>query len=209
MSDPYAILGVSERASEIEIKHAYRELSRKYHPDANVDNPLVDITTEKFREVQEAYNQIMEESERGESHFNYSGYSEDYTKKSTGTSEDDLYFIVTLNYINASHFREALNVLNTIENHNARWFYFSAVANMGIGNNLIALNHAKKATNMEPGNIDYAKFYHQLQAGGGRYESYPYSSGQGSQDSCGTGNICCDLWCANTLCECIGGNLCL
>ena len=58
--NPYDVLGVSPDATDDEIKKAYRELSRKYHPDANVDNPLKDLAEEKFKEVQEAYDTILE-----------------------------------------------------------------------------------------------------------------------------------------------------
>ena len=59
MYDPYAVLGVGRNASEEEIKKAYRALSRKYHPDANVNNPKKEQAEEKFKEIQQAYQQIM------------------------------------------------------------------------------------------------------------------------------------------------------
>ena len=63
--DPYSVLGVSRDASEEEIKKAYKALSRKYHPDANINNPNKDQAEEKFKEIQAAYQQIMKERTEG------------------------------------------------------------------------------------------------------------------------------------------------
>ena len=60
MTDPYSVLGVDRNATEDEIKKAYRRLSRKYHPDANINNPHKDEAEAKFKEVQQAYKQIMD-----------------------------------------------------------------------------------------------------------------------------------------------------
>ncbi len=65
MIDPYQVLGVSRSASDDEIKKAYRNLSRKYHPDANINNPNKDQAEEKFKQVQQAYDQIMKEKQSG------------------------------------------------------------------------------------------------------------------------------------------------
>ena len=61
MRDPYQVLGVSRDATEEEIKKAYKKLSRKYHPDANINNPNKDQAEEKFKEIQQAYQQIMKD----------------------------------------------------------------------------------------------------------------------------------------------------
>ena len=67
MRDPYQVLGVSRDASDEEIKKAYRALSRKYHPDANVNNPNKEQAEEKFKEIQQAYQRIMDERQHGTS----------------------------------------------------------------------------------------------------------------------------------------------
>ena len=67
MTDPYQVLGVSRSASDEEIKKAYRTLSRKYHPDANVNNPNKDQAEERFKQVQQAYDLIMKEKQQGTS----------------------------------------------------------------------------------------------------------------------------------------------
>ena len=63
MRDPYEVLGVPHGATDEEIKKAYRKLSRQYHPDSNVNSAHPEIAEEKFKEVQQAYTQIMKEKQ--------------------------------------------------------------------------------------------------------------------------------------------------
>ena len=79
MTDPYRVLGVDRNASEEEIKKAYRKLSRMYHPDANINNPNKDQAEAKFKEVQQAYDQIVKEREQG-----YGGYGPNYGQGYSG-----------------------------------------------------------------------------------------------------------------------------
>lgn len=218
MNDPYSILGVTRGATDREIKKAYREMSRKYHPDSYSDEGQKRWAEEKFRQVQEAYNQIVDErsGKTGQNYGGYQGGGQNY-------SEEDQHLMAAMNYINARRFNEAIHVLNGMETRGARWYYFSSYANLGLGNNVVALDYAKKAVEMEPDNAEYRQYYQQLQQGGG-FSPYgsPFGGGYGggyggyggygryggNDASCGTGNICCDLWCADTLCECMGGDLC-
>lgn len=206
IANPYEVLGVSQNASNDEIKKAYRDLSRKYHPDSYVDNPLADLAEEKFKEIQEAYDQIMKQRDNGGYSYSYGGGQQSYSSNySSNGNQETVELQAARNYINARRFSEALNVLANIPNRSAMWYYYSSVANMGLGNNLIAVEHAKQAAAMEPGNMEYANYANQLQFRGQRYQSTGYGYGRPSY---GTGNMCCDLWCADTLCECMGGDLC-
>lgn len=201
IANPYEVLGVSPSASNDEVKRAYREMSRKYHPDSYVDNPLSGLAEEKFKEIQEAYDQIMKEREGGFSGSYTGGQQQSYS----GGSQETVELQAARNYINTRRFREALNVLSNIPNRNAMWYYYSSIANMGLGNNLVAVDHAKQAAAMEPNNMEYVNYANQLQFRGQRYQNTGYGY---SRPSYGTGNLCCDLWCADTLCECMGGDLC-
>ena len=202
MSNPYEVLGISPNATNDEVKKAYRELSRKYHPDSYVDNPLSDLAEEKFKEVQEAYDQIMRQREGGFGDYGNYGNPQG---SSGGGNQETVELQAARNFINARRFREALNVLAGIPNRTAMWYYYSSIANWGLGNNIVAVDHAKQAAAMEPNNMEYVNYANQLQFRGQRYQTTGYGYGR---QSFGTGNLCCDLWCADTLCECMGGDLC-
>ncbi|HIW42068.1 MAG TPA: DnaJ domain-containing protein [Candidatus Mediterraneibacter vanvlietii] len=222
--NPYDVLGVSPSASDDEIKKAYRDLTRKYHPDANVDNPLADLAEEKFKEVQEAYDMIMKErasgntggySYGGGSNSSYGG-SSSYGYGNTGSgygnyqsAQQDPRLQAAVNYINSRRYREALNTLDQVPERSALWYYLSGCANAGLGNNVLARDHAAQAVNMEPNNLQYRQLLNQLDFSSRRYQNSPYGNGYGAGGStCGTGNMCCDLFIADQLCECMGGDLC-
>lgn len=206
--NPYDVLGVPSTASDDEIKKAYRDLTRKYHPDANVNNPLADLAEEKFKEVQEAYDIIMKERANG-GNRNYSGgYSYGgYGQNNGNYQQQSTEFQAVYNFLNNRRYQDALNVLGHMANRNAQWYYLSAIANNGVGNNILAREHAAQAVNMEPNNMQYRQLLNQLNWNTQRYQGNPYG-GYSNQQSCGTGNACCDLWLLDTLCECMGGDIC-
>lgn len=206
ITDPYKVLGVPHNASNDDIKKAYRELSRKYHPDSYVDNPLSGLAEEKFKEVQDAYKQIMSEREggSGSSSYNY-GYDSNnsYNNSYNNYSSNDMASVYNL--LNSGRYRDALNVLSSINNRNAQWFYYSAVANMGMGNNYVALDHARQATAMEPANQEYRAFLNRIQNTSMQYNNRGTNYGRSSSDDmC---DLCTKLWCLDTMCECMGGDL--
>ena len=213
MTDPYEVLGLKRGASDEEIKKAYRNLSRKYHPDANINNPNAAQAEEKFKQVQAAYDQIMKEKGQGYSGYGstngYGGYGYGGAGYGSGgttgsTDEYTMHLNAAMNYIRAGRYNEALNVLSGMEQKNAQWYYLSAIANNGLGNNVVALEHAKQAAAMEPGRMEYQALVSQLQGGGGWYDqmSTPY----GGMQVMGN-DFCCKLCLANMMCNlcCFGG----
>lgn len=210
MTDPYEVLGLARGASDEEVKKAYRALSRKYHPDANVNNPNAAQAEERFKQVQAAYDQIMKEKEQGYfggygSAGGYGGFG-GYEQRNTAGQEDDYtrYLNAAMNYVRAGRYHEALHVLSSMERKDAGWYYVSAIANSGIGNNVSALQHAQRAVELEPGRMEYELLLRRLQGQGSWYDqmSTPY----GGMTMVGN-DMCCKICLMYNLCSmcCLGG----
>lgn len=207
--DPYQVLGIDRNATDREVKKAYREKSRKYHPDSYQDESEKKWAEEKFREVQEAYQAIVNGTVNSQNTYQYGG-------QDAGYSEEDTHLMAAMNYIRARRYNEAINVLNNMSERSARWYYFSSIANMGLGNNVVALDYAKTAVDMDPGNAEFVNYYQQLQQGG-TFQSNPFGGGYGggfggyggygnygggSYGTCSSGDICCDALCLSMVCPC-------
>ena len=211
--DPYQVLGVSRDVSDDEIKKAYRNLSRKYHPDANINNPNKAQAEEMFKKVQAAYDQIMKERQYGghgtagsqygpgSSHYGgYSGGFGGFGGFGASDREEEPRMQAARNFINSGHYQEACNVLNSIQERNARWYYYSAIANSGIGNQINALEYARKAVQMEPGNAEYRQLVSRLENNGRWYadRGTQYGFGTDGRSNC-LSDLCCCM-CASSMC---------
>jgi len=175
--NPYDILGISPDASDDEVKKAYRILSKKYHPDANVNSVHQAEYTEKFKQVQTAYKTIMDGRKRGFQNQNYGGHATYGQSTYQYAGNEQMAYNEAAQFINAGRYQDALNILEQIRNRQALWFYYSAVAMNGIGNNVTALEYAQTAAQMEPGNLQYLFLVQQLQASQGQYRTTQQSYG--------------------------------
>lgn len=201
MRDPYSTLGVPPSATDDEIKKAYRALCRKYHPDVNRDNPQ--FAEEKFKEIGEAYRQIMDMRQ---------GKTNGYNSYQDATSTSDARLRAASVYIQRGYFREAINTLNSITERNALWYYLSAVANARIGNNILAREYARTAAAMEPGNTMYQNLNSALNGEGGFYQDYRRTGQTYGRVvnfdtdycvKCCAANLMLNLFCCNTGCWCL------
>ena len=207
--DPYKVLGVSRDASDDERKKAYRELTKKYHPDLNPCDPEAE---KKMREINAAYDQIKSGNAQpsyaqgGAQYQQYGGQTAyggwngwgDWAGQQYQQTERSEY-TAAKNFIRNGMYREAMNALSGVPTaeRDAKWYYLSAGANMYLGNRVSALENAKRAVEMEPNNQEYRLLLQQLQSGGDFYDSYTTRSYHNGIDP---GKLCCTMLALQCMC---------
>lgn len=197
MRDPYEVLGVSRNASDEEIKNAYRALARKYHPDNYVDNPLSDLANDKMKEINDAYDEIMN-MRKGGKNTGYSG---------AGASSNPTYTRIR-SLIQSGLLDEAQHELDLFDlpSRDAEWYFLSGSVLYRRGHFSNAYSSFATAVNMDPNNAEYRQALNNMQQQGSGNYSGPYRTG-GNAGGCNSCDFCSSLICADCCCECMGGDL--
>ncbi|NLY18499.1 MAG: J domain-containing protein [Clostridiaceae bacterium] len=210
MKNPYEVLGLKEGASIEEIKKAYRELVKKYHPDRYRDNPLSDLAEEKLREINEAYDILIKSAGNGRQQYSYQQQRQQQrhnTGARTGYANDNSMFYQIKMMIQNGNYVQAQQLLDSMQVRDSSWYYLQGLLFLRRGWYDRAGVLLRRAVEMEPGNMEYREALNRLnnQYTGYRYNPYFYrQSYHQSPDMC---QFCTTLWCADSLCECFGGDL--
>ncbi|GAB6167866.1 DnaJ domain-containing protein [Clostridium carnis] len=193
--NPYEVLGLKPGASQDEIKKAYRSLIKQYHPDQYGDNPLKDLAEEKMREINSAYDELTKNGASSSQGYNNSSSSSNRTYE----------FNEIRNLIQQGNMGAAEAKLNTITNKNAEWNFLYGVVLTNKGWFDAGINHITTAVNMEPNNFEYRQTLNSLHQRTSSYSNNYYrTTGGNNQSTC---DCCLQLWCLDSICECMGGDL--
>lgn len=200
MRNPYEVLEIKEGASEEEIKKAYRELVKKYHPDQYQDNPLSKLAEEKLREINEAYDYLMKSTGGPGREAKYSGYG---SNQSYGGSNEFSGKVRTL--INNGNISAAESMLDSLGDRNAEWHFLKGLVFLKKGWYNEGHSLVETAANMDPNNFEYRETLNRLNMSGQAYRGNAFGRGYGSGPSfC---DMCMCAWCTDSCCECGGGDL--
>lgn len=203
MNNPYQILGVSPNATDDEIKQAYRELARKYHPDKYRDSDLADLAEEKMKEINAAYEEIQKQRKsKKNAGTGQSGFS---GPRSGASSE--LYARIR-NLINQEEIREAEHQLYGIAEgeRGAEWYFLMGCVLFKKGFYVDAQQMFDRACAMDPYNAEYREAKRRMAESGEQYGG-GYRTGSGNGSFCSACDCCSSLICADCCCECMGGDL--
>ncbi len=200
--NPYEVLGVSENATDDQIREAYKALVKKYHPDKYQNNPLADLAEDKLQEINEAYDEIMKR--RGSSGGWGSGNS--YGSSSGGYSSGagshgPADYMQVRRHIDSGNLGEAEAILNRSSDRSAEWFFLSGVLSTRKGWYDDAVNKLQTACNMDPTNREYRQHLTAITGQNVQYQNTAMGQGYRNDDLCCQALQC--YICADCCCDCI------
>jgi len=197
MNDPYQVLGVSRNATDEEIKKAYRDLARKYHPDNYVNNPLSDLVEEKMKEINEAYDTIRKE--RAEKNYK--------TQTNTTDNKYSGEYLGIREFINMGRYTEAETMLNSvpIADRNGEWNFLKGCVLERRGWYFDAQKFFETACYIDPDNTEYKDALNKIKETANAFGGY--RAVEYDRTGCSMCDMCTGLMCADCCCECLGGDI--
>ncbi|WP_161847917.1 J domain-containing protein [Athalassotoga saccharophila] len=195
LKDPYEVLGVRRDATKEEIREAYRDLIKRYHPDQFHNNPdMKALAEEKIKEVNEAYKYILD-------HF-------DDPKESSNSSGDEEIFKMARQKIDSGDYYGAQDLLVKVEDKSKpEWYFLSGLIYFKQGWYDKAESYLKFAHEADPSNKEYEEVYKQcLRAGKMNYDpTGPVNQGGMNEETATCLSCCATLACMDICCHCMGG----
>ena len=194
MKNPYEILGISPSATNEEVRAAYRNLAKKYHPDNYIDSPVADLAEEKMKDINWAYDEILRIRANQQS-----GNSQNSNTSSGFSSSSTPFYSRIRTMINNGDFNGAESMLNDVKKNerNAEWYFLKGCILTRRGYYFDAIKFIDRACTMDPGNQEYQMMRDNLRAQSHHYGNQP----QGNVGGCNMCDVCSALICLDCLCD--------
>ena len=197
MNDPSKVLGISREATDEEVKKAYRDMARKYHPDNYVNSPMSDLAEEKMKEINRAYEEIQK-SRTNPKRSNDTGYEGSYDARST--------FDQIRRLINSGLIDRADTMLDifALSDRGAEWNFLKGCVLLKKGFYYDAQKYFETACYLDPQNAEYRQALNSI-----RYARANHTERTTAASTPGTSGClsCCgQLLCLNCLCRFFGGD---